>query len=662
MKNHLPLLKFNYSPKEIKKLSNEYIKNDKNALIQLKKIKDHDEFLNFYLYKNSNYDYIYQPIIFLKDVSPNSRIKKASTNFYLKIAKYFMSFYKSSEYYKLLKNMFSKVKIHTPKKDVNNIKKLISRLLKPFKDNGAHLSPAKKRVFAALSNKLLKYENQFSENIANDIREIKYKHCELDGIEEKDVKAHFFKSVGGNKIYLFKTTYPDFTLIMQNCKNATSRKRMYKIFNNVAIKNLTLLKKIVIIRHKLSKLMGFSNSVDYTFKESERIATLPKIKNLLKTLTPILQRKMQCEIESINTLFDTKQIKTEQNIEINDYDLMYYSNQYKKKFLDLDSNIIKKYFPCSYTIPQIMDIFAQLFGLKFQKVKVSKEKYWYSEVVLYTLSDLKTDEILGYLYLDLYPRTGKYNHAATFELQNSYYNDLSQRIIPVTAMVCNFNKDYLLFGEVTTFCHELGHAIHSLISRVKYEALSGITMELDFVEMPSQLAENWCFNKPFLKKISKHQETNLTLDNKTIRNIILNKEYNCGIQYLTQLLYARYDLEIHMQPVHKITNEYLYKKWFDLLGELNPIIKSSNGIHPMCRFGHLSGGYHVGYYSYLWSNIYAYDVFSIFKKKGIFNKDIGLQLRQKILEKGASHKTIEMLEEFLNRKTNNIEFFQIFNI
>lgn len=154
---------------------------------------------------------------------------------------------------------------------------------------------------------------------------------------------------------------------MQNCKNATSRKRMYKIFNNVAIKNLTLLKKIVIIRHKLSKLMGFSNSVDYTFKESERIATLPKIKNLLKTLTPILQRKMQCEIESINTLFDTKQIKTEQNIEINDYDLMYYSNQYKKKFLDLDSNIIKKYFPCSYTIPQIMDIFAQLFGLKFQK-------------------------------------------------------------------------------------------------------------------------------------------------------------------------------------------------------------------------------------------------------------------------------------------------------
>jgi len=658
MVNHLSLLKFNYSPKEIKQIANNYIENDKKALIHLKTIKDPDEFLNFYLHKNSNYDYIYQVIIFLKNVSSNSRIRKASTDFYLKISKYFMSFYKSSEYYKLLKTMFSKIKMDSSN---NNTRKLIFNLLEPFKDNGAHLSPSKKRIFSILSNKLLKYENQYSENISNDIREIKYKRAELDGIEENDLKEHFWKSINGSQqIYLFKTTYPDYNLILQNCTNPESRKRMHNTFNNIAPKNLSNLKKIIILRQQLAKLLGFANVVEYIFKETDRIATLPKIRHLFKKLTPILQRKMKSEIQAIYKIFNKNQYNPQNNT-IYDYDLIYYSNQYKKKFLNLDSNIIKKYFPCSYTIPRIMDIFAELFGLKFQKIKVSKEKYWNLHTDLYTLSDLKTGELLGYLYLDLYPRPGKYTHAATFELQNSYYRDLV-RIIPITAMVCNFNKDYLLFSEVTTFCHELGHAIHSLVSKVKYEALSGISMELDFVEMPSQLAENWCFNKQFLKKISRHYKTHQTLDNKTIKNIILNKEYNCGIQYLTQLLYGRYDLEIHMQSIKKITNEYLYKKWFNLREELNPIIKSSHKTHPMCRFGHLSGGYHVGYYSYLWSNIYAYDVFSIFEKNGILNKDIGLQLRRKILEKGASFETIEMLEEFLNRKTNNSAFFQIFNV
>jgi Zn-dependent oligopeptidase len=657
--DNIQSLKFNYTPNEIKKIANEYIKTDKDALVQLKKIKNPEEFLNLYLYKNNGYDYVYQVIVFLKDVSPDARIRKASSDFHLKISKYAMSFYKSSEYYNLLKNMFAEVSIPP---------KLIYRLLKPFKENGAHLSTAKKHIFSLLNNQLLKYENQFSDNIANDIHEIKYKRGELDGIDDRDLKDHFLKRVGKQNpesIYLFKTTYPDQTIILQNCTNPESRKKMHYAFNNVALENLSLLKKIIIIRQKLAKLLGYKNTVEYVLRPNERIATLPKIQSLIKKLTPILQRKMQSEIQDINKIFNNKnsdKLLSKNQYQINDYDLIYYSNQYKKTFLDLDSNIIKQYFPCSYTIPEIMDIFAELFGLKFQKIKASKEKYWNPcDIDLYTLSDYKTTELLGYLYLDLYPRKGKYTHAATFELQNSYYNG-SNRIIPITAMVCNFSKDYLLFGEVTTFCHELGHAIHSLVTKVKYEKLSGISMEMDFVEMPSQLFENWCFNESFLKKISKHFKTHKPLDNKTIKNIILNKEYNCGIQYLTQLLYARYDLEVHMQPMNKITNKYLYQKWFDLIGELKPIIKSSTKIHPMCRFGHIAGGYNVGYYGYLWSNIYAYDVFSIFENKGIFNKKIGMQLRHKILEKGATRKTLKMLENFLNRKTNNKAFFKIFYI
>jgi Zn-dependent oligopeptidase len=654
-------LRFNYSQKQIKKIELKYINDLKKKFKELKSISDSEsdpnDFLNFYLYNMSKYDYIYQVIIFLKDVSNNKNIRKASLDFMLNINKYIINFYKSSKNYNIVKNMLSKLNI--PKDDTNDTKKLIYRLLKPFKNTGAHLSPNKKKLFIIYNKKLIDYENRFSENISNDIHEIRYKECELDGIEDKEeLKRHFYKKINGENIYIFKTTYPDEVLILGNCKNAESRQKMYKSFNSVAKKNLEILKKIVILRQQISKLLGYKNSVEQILRPENRIASLSKINNLIKKLRPILKRKAKKEIYEINRIFNSKyNLKNT----IHDYDLLYYSNEYKKKFLNLDSNIIKEYFPCNYTIPKIMNIFGELYNIKFDKIKEDKNKYWNNgiDIELYKLSDLKGGYILGYLYLDLYPRDGKYTHAATFELQNSYI-DQSKRVIPITAMVCNFNRDYLLFGEVTTFCHELGHAIHSLVSNVKYEELSGITMELDFAEMPSQLFENWCYKEEFLKKISCHKDTKKALDNKIIKNIILNKDYNCGIQYLTQLLYTKYDLEIHNCSISKITTKYLYNKWFEIKNDLMPFIKNTDKTYPMCRFGHLTGGYQVGYYGYLWSNIYAYDAFSIFEKDGIFNRKIGNRMRKEVLEKGAVDETIKKLEVFLKRKTNGISFFKIF--
>jgi Zn-dependent oligopeptidase len=653
-------LKFNYSPKEIKKIGLKYINELKDIPQKLKSIHDPNEFLNYYLYNMKQYDYIYQVIIFLKDVSNNPKVRKASTDFMLKTSNYSINFYKSSDNYKLMKKKLLEIKI--PKNDVHNTKKLIYRLLKPFKEYGAHLSPNKKKIFIMFNKKLIQYENRFSENISNDIREIQYKESELDGIDEvkdkNELKNHFFKKINGENIYIFKTTYPDEILILDNCKNPESRKRMYEAFNSVAKSNLIILKKILILRQKISQLLGYKNSVEKTLIPENRIASLSAIEKLIKKMKPILKRKVKKELHDINRIFNSN---TDLNASINDYDLLYYSNIYKKKFLKLDSNIIREYFPCNYTISKIMTIFGELYGIKFDKIKADKEKYWNNgiDIDLYKVSDLEGKDILGYLYLDLYPRDGKYTHAATFELQNTYYNE-SKRIIPITALVCNFNRDYLLFGEVTTFCHELGHAIHSLVSNVKYEELSGITMELDFAEMPSQLFENWCYKKEFLKKISRHKKTNKPLDNKIIKNIILNKNYNCGIHYSIQLLYTLYDIEIHRYPISKITTEYLYNKWFEIKEELLPFLKNSDKTFPMCRFGHLSGGYNVGYYGYLWSNIYAYDAFSIFEKNGIFNKNIGIQLRKCILEKGAVDNTIRNLENFLKRKSNSNAFFKNF--
>jgi Zn-dependent oligopeptidase len=346
---------------------------------------------------------------------------------------------------------------------------------------------------------------------------------------------------------------------------------------------------------------------------------------------------------------------------------------YKKKVLDLDDNIIKEYFPSTYTIPKILSIYSQIFHIKMILVKESSHKYWNKNVQLYKVIDNQTNKkkkLLGYFFLDLYPRLHKYSHAATFDLQNTYYNQDGKRIIPITAIVCNFsppqnmggtgkNKritSLLQFGEIITFCHELGHALHNILSNVKYEMLAGVSMEHDFGEMPSQFFENWAWNSTFLQKISKHYQTNERIPVQIIEKIQKNRYFQVGIQYLHQILYIRYDLELHSKK--KVTKKYIHDLWFIISKELLPYQLSEN-TYPMCRFDHLMG-YQSGYYGYLWSLIYSYDAFSLFEKKGIFNQNLGLKFRKEILEKGGTIKGTTMLENFLGRKTNNYAFLKIF--
>jgi Zn-dependent oligopeptidase len=271
--------------------------------------------------------------------------------------------------------------------------------------------------------------------------------------------------------------------------------------------------------------------------------------------------------------------------------------------------------------------------------------------------------VIGYIYLDLYPREGKYTHAATFEIKNTYKDINNNRIIPITAIVCNFslpenNKNYslLTFSEIVTFCHELGHAFHNILSNVKYEGLSGISVEMDFAEAPSQFFENWCYEKEFLRKISKHYITNKKMPNYIIDKIINNRNFMNSIHYLNQILFIKYDLNVHKNKIVDVN--FLNNEWNKLSKDLLPF-KSSKNIYPECRFDHIIE-YSVGYYGYLFSIIYSYNAFSIFKKYGIFNKKLGKRFRKEILEKGSTIKGIDMLENFLQTKKSEKYFYDIF--
>jgi thimet oligopeptidase len=650
----LPLY-FNYSPKDIKNIEYDIIKTNNEWLEYIKKEINKLtplEFLESYIYNFTKFDYIPGTISFLKYVSDNEEVRQASVSFDLNLKKYSLDFFKSIENYKLFlilkKIKFKKNGI----KDIHNTKKLIKNILKSFEDNGVHLQKEKKEDFIKINNKLMKLENDFSQNIANGTIIIKFKKSELLGIEENILKTHLKKE----NIYSFDTSYPDNTVIMRDCEIRKTREKMYISYNSIAKKNLPILKDILELRNKRSHIFDFKDSVSY-YMDDNRIATKEKIEKLLLKLIPILTKKYKYEYKKI---LETSNIK-----ELYDYDLSYYTNIYKKKYLDLNEKIIKTYFPSNYSINKIFEVYSDIFRLKIDLVKAKKENYWNKDVTLYKVSDSLTKELLGYLYLDLYPRKNKYNHAATFDIQNSYRNKDGKRIIPVTTIVCNFsvptsNNNFSLFtfGEITTFCHEFGHALHFILSNAKYKSLSGISLEDDFAEMPSQFFENFCYNKEFLQKISYNYESGKCLPDTIIKNIQKNQNYNIAIHYLTQILYIKYDLDIH-QLKDNITEKYLHNHWFELRNKLFPHINYNSNTYPMCRFDHLIG-YASLYYGYLWSIIYSYDAYSVFEKEGVFNKNTGLRFRKEILEKGSTLKSLKMLENFLKRKSSPNSFFRIF--
>jgi len=630
-------LKFNYTLNEIESIKKNII--FEYELFLKKTYSSPDEFLNKYLDLIS-FSYTSHCIQLLSYVSDKKDIREASDKFKLDLGNYFQTFYSSASNYKLFLEYLSKIK---------GEKLLIKKILKSFINNGVKLNNSSREIFIKKSEELSLLENTFSKNIANSVQKIKFNKSELEGIDETIIKNHH---------NVFDTSYPDKNIILKDCSVQDTRKKMYITFESVAKQNLNILQKVLILRKDISRLFGFKSSVSY-FMSEDRLATPQKVEKLVDKLLKIIIPKSQKEYNSL-LLFSGKK-------ELKEYDIAYYSNLYKKQFFDINDNEIKEYFPSNYSIPKILDIFSSLFSIKIKFIKRSRnkdgeEKYWHKDVELYKVTDKKTKQIIGYIYFDLYPRNNKYTHAMTFEIQNPFIS-AGERVIPVAAIVCNFTPiengskySLLTFNEIVTFCHEFGHALHCILSNTKYELLSGLKTDIDFVEFPSQFLENWCWNPRFLTKISKNIKTHRTIPIHIINSLIKNRYYNIGLSYLHQVLLIKYDLFIHKK--NNISSKYLKDEWFKIMNSIYPYKIDSNTF-PMCRFDHLMG-YNCGYYSYLWSNIYAYNCYNLFKKNG-FDTKIGIRYRKHILEKGAEIKGSKLVELFTGEKINNKYFFDIFN-
>ena len=583
---------------------------------------------------------------FLSYVSTDKQFRDAANDLQMQISQYMVDVATRRDVYKAIREYTDT----NPRLDPVQAK-LVKEMLIGFKNSGMDLNDADLEKFKALNKEKAEYIIKFDKNIQEYKDPLAVTQEQLRGLGE-DYIQKLSKTDDGK--YLVTLDYPDYVPFMQNADDEQARKELeFKFNRRGGQENVELLEKTLTLRREIARLLGYKNHAELRLED--RMAKNPKtvmafLKDLQKKLKP-LGKKEDKEMIAYKNSKTGKNSRT-----LYSWESGYWSNKFRKENLDLDSEKIKEYFPSQVVIDGMLDLFGGVFGITFEPVDIP---VWHPDVKAFKIKDKASGELVAYFYMDLYPREGKYKHAACFGLVEGEEKQDGTYQIPFVAIVANLNKpsgdtpSLLKHSEVETLFHEFGHVLHNALTKAKYSAFSGTSVSWDFVEAPSQMLERWAWDPQVLKKISKHYKTGEALPDDLIKRMIAAKNFGAGGMYLRQDFFAQYDMSLHTADTTPDTT----KLYFELTKKIRrlPLTK---GTIPQASFGHIMGGYDAGYYGYLWSEVIAEDFFGEFKKNGIFNPETGLKFRREILEKGGTLDEEKMVENFLGRPADNKPFLK----
>ena len=583
---------------------------------------------------------------FLSYVSTDKKFRDAANDLQMQISQYMVDVATRRDVYKAIREYTDT----NPRLDPVQAK-LVKEMLIGFKNSGMDLNDADLEKFKALNKEKAEYIIKFDKNIQEYKDPLAVTKEQLQGLGEDYIKK-LSKTDDGK--YLVTLDYPDYVPFMQNADDEQARKELeFKFNRRGGQENVELLEKTLTLRREIARLLGYKNHAELRLED--RMAKNPKtvmafLKDLQKKLKP-LGKKEDKEMIAYKNSKTGKNSRT-----LYSWESGYWSNKFRKENLELDSEKIKEYFPSQVVIDGMLDLFGGVFGITFEPVDIP---VWHPDVKAFKIKDKASGELVAYFYMDLYPREGKYKHAACFGLVEGEEKQDGTYQIPFVAIVANLNKpsgdtpSLLKHSEVETLFHEFGHVLHNALTKAKYSAFSGTSVSWDFVEAPSQMLERWAWDPQVLKKISKHYKTGEALPDDLIKRMIAAKNFGAGGMYLRQDFFAQYDMTLHTADTTPDTT----KLYFELTKKIRglPLTK---GTIPQASFGHIMGGYDAGYYGYLWSEVIAEDFFGEFKKNGIFNPETGLKFRREILEKGGTLDEEKMVENFLGRPADNKPFLK----
>ena len=527
---------------------------------------------------------------------------------------------------------------------------LLDKQYKSFARNGANLNKEDKSKLREIDAKLSTLSLKFGENVLAETNAFELhitNENDLAGLPESEKEAAKSKDKEG---WVFTLDYPSYIPFLTYIDNRELRKKMAiaagkKGFQDNSFNNEGVVLEIVNLRHQRANLLSYKTHAHFVLEE--RMAETPK--NVIAFSDNLLEKAKPAAIKEFNNL-EAYAKKLDGIDQLQKWDGAYYSEKLKKELFDLDQEILKPYFKLENVIGGVFEIANRLFDLQFEEVS-NIDKY-HEDVKTFNVTDTKGN-FVAVFYADFHPRKGKRNGAwMTSYKSQQIKNNINER--PHVSIVCNFTKptetkpSLLTFNEVTTLFHEFGHALHGMLANTTYNSLSGTSVSWDFVELPSQVLENWCFEKEALELFAKHYETGEVIPMNYVEKIKESASFHEGMQTLRQLSFGLLDMQWHGQDPTEISSVKDFENGAFADTKLYPDVAENV---MSTAFSHIfQGGYSAGYYSYKWAEVLDADAFEYFLEEGIFNKEVATKFKENVLSKGGTEKPMELYKRFRGKE------------
>ena len=569
---------------------------------------------------------------FLSQVHPEEEIRKEGSKIESIIQNYYLQL-------TLDKELFEAINKINEKELEPHDQRYHSFLMRDFEDAGQFLTEKDRLELEIIDKELISLGIEFEENIAEDKTELLFEEKQLKGITVIELNSFNKKE---NK-FVITMAYPHISAVLENCSVSDTREEVWKAFSNRAIeKNPSILLRATTLRNKKAKL--HKNKTWSKYRLRYRMAKSPEnVKKMYDSLLPMFKKKAEEEVAMLLSL--DKSLK-----KISVWDVRYLIAKERSRVSNIDTSKLKEYFELHHVKSTMLEVCEEVFGLKF--IQKEETRAWHEDVELWEVYDENTNELIAHFYLDLYPREGKFTHAAVMDITSGNLISKSSCSMVANFPNPNIGKALMSFDEVETLFHEFGHVLHHCLGRNKYTRLSGTSVEWDFVEAPSQIMEHWVWQTECIEMLAIHHETGKKLNPSTIGKLKNSKNIGVGLHTLRQIGLGLEDQFLHGEnyddPHHSLIER----------AHVSPIFYPFEEVNHLASFGHMLGGYDAGYYGYLWAEIIGDDLFSRFEEEEVLSSLVGKDYRDQILSHGGSKDANELVKDFLGRDWNYKSFLK----
>ena len=520
-------------------------------------------------------------------------------------------------------------------------KQLQKDLIEEFEDSGVSLPADRRKRFKEISDRSTELAQEFARNIRENETRLRFRPEEVAGLPQPWLDR-VERDGEGNIVVGFD--YPDYVPFMTSAHDSEARKRYYIAYTNRGTsRNLEVLDEIVTLRREIAALYDVPSYAHYI--TTRRMVENPE--TVMRFLDEVRSVVTEAEVRDLAQLSEVKSAMTGVPIEqatIHRWDMLYFRERLREQRYAVDQEALRKYFPTVPSVSWMLDITGRLYGLRFERVEVP---VWHNDVIYLDVKDAPTGQFIGGIYLDLYPREGKYKHAAAWPVRGVSRKQSRQ---PISVLVTNFDRDGLTHDELETLLHEFGHVLHGVLSQTDYNQHSGTSVERDFVEAPSQMYEEWASRIESLSLLREHAQGAPEIDESLVQRLTAAAKFGAGIDYGRQLLYAAYDMDLSS----------------NMPGGSLDVWRRMEGATPMNyvegtafpgTFEHIASGYAAGYYGYMWAKVIALDLVSAFGAD-LMNREMGGRMRSMILSRGSEEPARDLVERFLGRPVSSDAFFR----